>query len=180
MPTTPFAFLNDLIDKLSTTLQPPDWVIGEVQQRAVLFLNHVLMQEPEAQKRLAGQQGRVVRVQWRSYLIELVITPAGLLDRAMAGATADLTLTVTQESPLELAQAAMRGDKPPVRIEGDVQFAAEINWIVENVRWDVEEDLSRVIGDGPAHTVSQGARRAAEALRKFAGSVPPGQGGPTA
>jgi ubiquinone biosynthesis protein UbiJ len=45
----------------------------------------------------------------------------------------------------------LRGDKPSIRIEGDVQFAAEINWLVDNVKWDVEEDLARLIGDVPAH-----------------------------
>ena len=51
-----------------------------------------------------------------------------------------------------------------------MQLAAEINWLVDHVRWDVEEDLARVIGDAPAHTVSQVARRAAQALRQFVGS----------
>ena len=37
-------------------------------------------------------------------------------------------------SSLSLAQTALRGDKPSIRIEGDVQFAAEINWLVDNVK----------------------------------------------
>jgi ubiquinone biosynthesis protein UbiJ len=54
-----------------------------------------------------------------------------------------------------------------VRIEGDVQLAADINWLVDNLRWDVEDDLARVIGDGPAHTVGNVARSAAAALKGF-------------
>ena len=54
---------------------------------------------------------------------------------------------------------AFRGDKPAVRIEGDVQLAAEVNWLVDHVRWDVEDDLARAIGDVPAHTIATGARR---------------------
>ena len=80
----------------------------------------------------------------------------------------DLSLTLTEESPWELFQAALRGDKPPVRIVGDVQFAAEINWLVDNVRWDLEEDLSRIVGDAPAHAMGEGARRMVDALRGFA------------
>ena len=60
---------------------------------------------------------------------------------------------------MELAQAALRGDKPAVRIAGDVQFAAEINWLVEHVRWDLEEDLSRLVGDAPAHAIGDVVRR---------------------
>jgi ubiquinone biosynthesis accessory factor UbiJ len=133
----------------------------------VLLLNHVLMQEKEATDRLARQKGRIVHVKWRSLAIEFVATPAGLLDLADPAATPDLVLVATQESPLELAQAFLRGDKPEVRIEGDVQLAAEVNWLTEHVRWDIEDDLSRVIGDVPAHTLGQFARRAAQTLRDF-------------
>lgn len=136
----------------------------------VLFLNHVLMQEKEATDRLVRQKGRIARVQWRAYSMALAITPAGLFNLAPETAAPDLRLEVTETSPLALAQVALRGDKPAIRIEGDVQLAAEINWLVDHIRWDVEEDLARVIGDAPAHTVAQVAGRAAQALRQFVGS----------
>lgn len=169
---SPFPFLDGVFERLGERLQPPAWLVGEVQHRLVLLLNHVLMQEPEARARLARQSGRVVEARWRQFVVRLAATPAGLLDLAAPAARPDLTLEVTEESPLALAQAAVRGDKPPVRIAGDVQFAAEINWLVDNVRWDVEEDLSRVIGDAPAHAIGAAGRRMAEALRRFAAPAP--------
>lgn len=168
---SPFPFLDGLFRQLSNGLKPPTWLVEEMQRRLVLMLNHVLMQEPEAQARLARQTGRVVEAQWRSFTMRLVATPAGLLDLAVPSAAPDLTLTLTEESPWQLAQAAARGDKPPVRIAGDVQFAAEINWLVDHVRWDLEEDLSRLMGDAPAHAIGQGLRRMTQALRKFGKSV---------
>ena len=57
---SPFPFLDSLFEKLGNSLQPPDWMIEESQRRLVLLLNHVLMQEPEAQARLARQSGRVL------------------------------------------------------------------------------------------------------------------------
>lgn len=167
---SPFSFLNGLLERVVTGPQLPSWLVHEVQQRTVLFLNHVLMQEKAAMERLVRQKGRVARVQWRSYTMALAITPAGLLDLAEADAVPDLQLEVTDTSPLALAQAALRGDKPAIRIEGDVQLAADINWLVDNVQWDIEEDLARVIGDAPAHTVSNVARKAAQTLRSFVGA----------
>jgi ubiquinone biosynthesis protein UbiJ len=167
---SPFSFLNGLLERVVSGPQLPSWLVHEVQQRTVLFLNHVLMQEKAAMERLVRQKGRVARVQWRSFAMALTITPAGLLDLADAGAVPDLQLEVTDTSPLALAQAALRGDKPAIRIEGDVQLAADINWLVDNVQWDIEEDLARVIGDAPAHTVSQVARKAAQTLRQFVGA----------
>ena len=105
--------------------QPPQWLVSEVHQRIVLFLNHVLMQEKEATERLVRQKGRVARVQWRGYSMALQITPAGLFNVAPEDAQPDLLLEVTETSALALAQVALRGDKPSIRIEGDVQLAAE-------------------------------------------------------
>jgi ubiquinone biosynthesis protein UbiJ len=175
----PFSSLADALGKvtgkLSGKLKPPAWLVEETQRRLVLLLNHVLMQEPQAQERLARQKGRVMRVQWRGFDMPLAVTPAGLCDLAPDAAQPDLLLTVTGASPLALARDALRGERPGVRIEGDVQFAAEVNWLVDNVRWDAEEDLARVIGDAPAHAIADAARGAARALRAFAGKLT-GQG----
>jgi ubiquinone biosynthesis protein UbiJ len=156
--------------------------VHEAQHRLVLLLNHVLMQEPQAMERLRRQGGRIVEARWRIFSMRLVATPAGLLDLASPVAAPDLTLTITEDSPWALTQAALRGEKPPVRIEGDVQFAAEVNWLVDHVRWDLEEDLSRIVGDVPAHAIGQAASAMAQALRRFipaAGShAPAGPAGP--
>lgn len=173
---SPFPFLDDLFSRLARGLQPPAWMLEEIQRRQILLVNHVLMQEPEAQARLARQTGRVVEARWRIFLMRLRITPAGLLDLAPPDGPPDLTLTLTQESPWQLAQAALRGDKPPVRVAGDVQLAADINWLVEHVRWDLEEDLSRLIGDAPAHAMGEAVRGMVKALRQFAGSTSAGPG----
>jgi ubiquinone biosynthesis protein UbiJ len=169
---SPFPFLDDLFARVAGGLKPPPWMVEETQRRLVLLVNHVLMQEPEAQARLARQANRVIEARWRSFVMRLATTPAGLMDLARTDVQPDLTLTLTQESPWELAQAALRGDKPPVRIAGDVQLAAEINWLVEHVRWDLEEDLSRVIGDAPAHAMGEAGRAMVKALREFALRAP--------
>ena len=168
---SPYSLLEGFLQNLPfPSFQPPVWAVDEVQRRIVLLLNHILLREKEASSRLVTQKGRVVLMQWRSFDIKLIATPAGLLDRAPAEAKPDLVLALTEESPFALAQVALRGDKPVVRIEGDVQLAAEVNWLVDHVRWDIEEDLSRVIGDAPAHALGQAARGMAQALRQFLGT----------
>jgi ubiquinone biosynthesis protein UbiJ len=176
---SPFSLLEGILQKLPLSqFQPPAWAVSEVQHRIVLLLNHVLMQESEATARLARQSGQIMQIQWRGLPLKLVATPAGLLDLAAPGAQADLVLTVTEESPFALAQSVLRGDKPAVRIEGDVQLAAEVNWLTEHVRWDMEEDLARFMGDVPAHTLSQMAQSMVAGLRQFvvkAASFVPGR-----
>lgn len=172
MPQSPDSFLDGLFNKLGEALQPPPWLVQELQRRLVLVLNHVLQQEPEAQARLKRQAGRLVEAHWRHFSVRLQATPAGLLDLGAAQAQPDLTLTLTDDSPFALAQAALRGDKPAVRIAGDVQLAAEVQWLVDHVRWDVEEDVSRIVGDAPAHALGQAVRAMTDAVRKFVGKQP--------
>jgi len=153
-------------------LQPPDWVVDETLNRLVLFLNHVLIREPEATQRLARQKGQRIELVSQFGTLQLLATPAGLLERGRFDGF-DLRLTVAETSPLALLGTLARGDKPRVRIEGDVQLAAEVNWLIDNVRWDAEEDLAALVGDAPAHTLAQLGRQALAALRSFvAGKVP--------
>ena len=165
---SPFQLFESFLQKLPLPkVQPPAWAVDEVRRRMVSLLNHILLQEPEAQARLFRQKGRVVQVQWRFLAISLIATPAGLLDLAPAGARTDLSLELTEASPLVLAQQLLSGDKPAVRVEGDVQLAAEVNWLADHVGWELEEDLARLIGDVPAHTLADGARQLRLALRQF-------------
>jgi ubiquinone biosynthesis accessory factor UbiJ len=160
-----------MVNRLAANIQPPAWVVDEGVNRLVLFLNHVLMSEPEAMARLARQKGQRIELVWDRVQLQLMPTPAGLLERGRFEGF-DLRLTVTEDSPVSIASALARGDKPKVRIEGDVQLAAEVNWLIDHVRWDAEEDLARLIGDAPAHTLAQAARQAMTALRSFVAQRP--------
>jgi ubiquinone biosynthesis protein UbiJ len=166
---SPFSMLEGLLQNFSLPFTPPAWAIDEVHRRIVLLLNHVLMQEPQAMERLIRQKGSVVRMQWRDMTFVVVVTPAGLLDLAAPGAEADLSLVITEESPLAIAQSLMAGGKPGVRIEGDVQLAADVSWLIDHVRWDLEEDLARMMGDAPAHGLMQALAAMAHAVQQFAG-----------
>jgi ubiquinone biosynthesis protein UbiJ len=174
----PFSWLSDAANKLRAQFPadlplfftPPAWAVAEVQQRVVLFLNHVLMQEPAARDRLQRQKGRQVQVCWRDQVFQCAFTPAGLVEFISPDVSvkaADLVLRVNEASPLDLAKKVLQGEKPAIRIEGDVQLAAEVNWLIDHVRWDPEEDLARLFGDASAHTLVQTAKDAVQALRSF-------------
>ncbi len=172
-PPFPFDLLDAVAGRVLPAVKPVvDPFLApasrELRHRLVLLLNHVLGQEAEAMARLKRQRGRVLEITWRDLALRLAVTPAGLLDQAPADARPDLTLALIQDSPLELARSALRGDKPDVRIAGDVQLAAEVNWLADHLRWDLEEDLSRLMGDAPAHALATGLRQALSALKGFA------------
>jgi len=169
-----FDFLGSMQKMLAPMLgqlQPPEWLVREGQNRIVLSLNHVLQQEPQAMERLARQAGKSALIEWAPWSLQVQATPAGLLDRVEPAERApDLRIQITDALPQLMAKAA-RGDKPSIHIEGDVALAADINWLIDHVRWDYEEDLSRLMGDSAAHTLAQGLRAAAGALRQFASAI---------
>ena len=167
MPSRVFPRLDEWAEQLLDRMRPPVWLESEIKQRVLLFLNHVLMQESSALDRLRRQQGRQVQWRWRDLDLRVTITPAGLLERGDSTATPDLVLILNETSPVEIARTVLQGQRPALRIEGDVQLAADINWLVDHVRWDPEEDLARLIGDVPAHRLASAGRRTAEALRDF-------------
>ena len=158
----------ELLQQLASRLPaPPAWLRAELHNRLVLLLNHVLQQEPQAMERLRRQQGKRLQLSWGSVELVLQPTAAGLLAVSQDEAAPDLQLRVAEASPLALAQTVLAGAKPPVEIQGDVQLAAEIGWLVDNLRWDVEEDLSRLFGDVLAHRIASAGRSLVQALRGF-------------
>ncbi|GAA6143431.1 hypothetical protein [Hydrogenophaga sp. 5NK40-0174] len=163
---------SGLLSSLKSALKPPQWVVSEMQNRIVLFLNHVLQQEPQAMERLRRQAGKRVRASWGDIFLTLSPTAAGLLELAHEGERNDLAVVLTEQNPFSMARTLAEGDRPAVDIQGDVQLAAEVAWLVDNVRWDVEEDLSRIMGDGPAHKMASVGRQIVHGLRSFLAKTP--------
>ena len=163
----PLAEISAQVSQFVLNLQPPVWLIQELQDKLVIVMNHVLSQEPEAVERLRRQKGRCMEVSWRNHRFQCYITPAGLLERKDKHPSIDLRVHVNEESPVALLQGLRQGHKPAMRIEGDVMLAAELNWLVDHVRWDAEEDLSRLVGDAMAHKVVGVAKQVFKALSEF-------------
>lgn len=152
-----------------------DTVSNAVLERATLLVNHVLASEPVAQQRLREHAGRCIRlryVDWPSLLPPLPamafrVTPAGLVEWCGPNPPeeADLTLSIDASNPALLAARVLVGDRPRVDVAGDGGFASDVNWLIDNLRWDIEDDLARVVGAAPARELARLARIAAAALR---------------
>ena len=124
-PQSPFSFLTTLAESIGTHLQPPAWLVHEGQHRIVLFLNHVLLQEPEATSRLVRQKGQVALMQWRLFSLRLVITPAGLLDIAEAHQPA--------EQPHAMIHNDYRFDNLVLDREDPTRIAGVLDWELATV-----------------------------------------------
>lgn len=162
-------------------------------RRLTLLLNHVLASEPVATARLQNHSGRriVVRLErWPALLPSLpplgfIVTPAGLLeweeDAPAEAAMADLQVVVDASNPALMVVQGLGGRRPRIDISGDAAFAGDVDWLFENLRWEVQDDLARLIGDAPARAVSRFGTLLAGALRATvarAGRFVPGSSDP--
>ncbi len=157
--------------------QTPVWLRERLHDSILLALNHVLGANQEARQRLARQSGRVVYWCWQDLSLSWRANGAGFLEpagdsrstsgeEAQASGPPDLTITIQESGPFSLIQRWVTGQAPAVHIQGDVQLAAEVNWLFEYVRWDIEEDLSRLVGDAPAHTLMACAKRLSQPVKQ--------------
>jgi ubiquinone biosynthesis accessory factor UbiJ len=140
-----------------------------VMERLTLLVNHVLGAEPAATARLAPHAGRtieIVLVDWPALLppppaCRFQVTRAGLVEWMGAesgGGSTDLLLRVDASNPALLAARLLGGEQPTVDIGGDAQLASDVNWLMQNLRWDVAGDLDRLFGPlvaGQLHRVGR-------------------------
>ncbi len=148
-------------------------LVPALLERLVLVVNHVLGAEAQAMERLKPHAGRVMRLElagWPRLLgaapeLAFEITPAGLMNACTGARRADLTVRVDAANPALLAWRVLTAESPPVAIEGDAQLASEVDWLLKNLRWDVEADLERLFGPAVAHELHRLGSALARALR---------------
>jgi len=135
-------------------------------------LNHLLRANGWARDSLKPYAGKTVCVRCLPFYTSLQIVDSGEVSPAAAGAIPDATLSVT---PGLLLRMATRDDSAwrDIGIEGDTALAGAVHHLWRHLRWDAEEDLSRLFGDiaahrmaGTAHTFAQWARMSGENLSR--------------
>ena len=123
-------------------------------------VNHVLGQAPWARERLQPFAGRIAQFALPPLTGAFAVTGDGLMTAppVEAEVEADVTVTLPATAPLLALQGfdvLMRN----VRLDGAVDFAEALGFVLRNLRWDAEEDLSRVVGDIAAHRLVGGAQQ---------------------
>jgi ubiquinone biosynthesis protein UbiJ len=118
-------------------------------------LNRLLEAEPWARERLAPFAGETVELR-APYLpaVRFAIVAGG---RLAPGGEPSLRIALRAGALGALA----RGEDHFMRevdIEGNARLAQEVLHLARHLRWDFEEDLSRLVGDAPAHAMAQALR----------------------
>jgi ubiquinone biosynthesis protein UbiJ len=133
---------------------------------AVALLNRALAHEQWARDKLAPFAGRSARFDAAPFALTLQVTEAGTFDVADNGEPA-VTIGVALSSlPLAMLdpQAAMKD----VRLSGDAEFAQALAFVLQNLKPEPEEELSRFIGDAAAQRLVGFMRASASQWKQIA------------
>jgi ubiquinone biosynthesis protein UbiJ len=121
------------------------------------FINHLLRGASWARDELKRFAGRTARFEAVPFAFSLTVLEGGEVTPGAPGVAPAVTIQLTPGLMLRLAardETAWR----EIEVSGDTDFAAAINHLARNLRWDVEEDLSRVFGDIAAHRMTETGR----------------------
>ncbi len=129
------------------------------------FLQHITNQNNWSRPYLAPFAGKVVQFDFSLLRANLVILEDGSLSLAGETTTADAVIHL----PPSLAMRLMAQDesaKMQIKIDGDTHLATELSKILQQMRWDIEEDLSHLMGDIAANKLVAGSQKVAQETKK--------------
>lgn len=137
-----------------------------LEPAAAAAVNHVLRGAAWARAELRRHAGKTARFELFPGGFSLTVLDSGEVAAAPPAAAPAVTLAL---SPAVMLRLAVRDERAwtQVAATGDTEFAATIGQLARNLRWDLEEDLSRVFGDVAAHRMAETGR----ALRRWGGET---------
>jgi ubiquinone biosynthesis protein UbiJ len=136
---------------------------------AAAAINHLLRREDWARQRLLPFAGRIARLAVPPTAVTLTVTAAGEVAAAV-NIEPDVTLTVAATSLLDVLRDPQSAASK-TQVTGDGDFAAAISYLFTHLRWDVEEDLSKLVGDVAAHRLTRFGRDVAQVPGRVVDSV---------
>jgi ubiquinone biosynthesis protein UbiJ len=131
------------------------------------ILNHLVQQNEWAREQLRPFSGKAVAFKIPPARFTLIVLEDGGL--AAAGEAATVSAQVTL--PLPVAMRLLAGDanaETLITMEGDTELALALSKVLRNMSWEYEEDLSKLVGDVPAHQIAKFGRNAVSGVKKQA------------
>ncbi|WP_126447493.1 ubiquinone biosynthesis accessory factor UbiJ [Sulfuricystis multivorans] len=138
-----------------------------IERPLLALLNHLLDGAPWARTRLMPYAGRRASFDIPPLALSFAITAEGRLSAADGSTPTDVVIRLPADTPLKLPQGLDKA-MAQLSVEGNAEFATALSFVFRNLRWDIEEDLSWLVGDIAAHRLVLAAARFSEWQRRTA------------
>lgn len=128
------------------------------------FLNHLLTQESWARALLQKHAGKLACIDLELQQIRLRVAADGYVQsEPQLDAREDVKLSIKLADLPLIAQDKTRAVSY-VKLEGDADFAQAISQLSQDLSWDVEDDLSGIVGDIAARRLVSSGRQIVDVL----------------
>ena len=116
-------------------------------------LNHLIEQERWAHNLLLPRTGQSISITLPIGGFQIAIQEGMFVNATDTTKTSSVSLSISQEAIWSFLKEGKSGAMKFVKISGDIDFAADLNRLAADLKWEVEEDLSQFLGDAPARRV---------------------------
>jgi ubiquinone biosynthesis protein UbiJ len=127
-----------------------------VEQLFLAALNHLLAGANWACARLQPFAGRQARIDMPPFAFAFEIDADGHVRPNPDPEGADVVIRLPADTPFLLPHGIAK-IMAGANVEGNAEFATELSFVFRNLRWDAEEDLSKLFGDIAARRIVRGA-----------------------
>lgn len=133
-------------------------------------LNHLLESAAWARARLVPHAGRSACIELPPLSLSFILTADGRVAAQPDTMPADVRILLPAGAPWRMLDGL---DKllAVARVEGNAELATELSFVFRHLRWDVEEDLSRMVGDVAAHRLTEAGGRFIDWQKQTAGNL---------
>jgi ubiquinone biosynthesis protein UbiJ len=116
-------------------------------------LNHLIEQERWAHNLLLLREGQSISINLPIGDFQIEIQEGVFVNASDSTNPPSVSLAITQEAIWTFLKDGKSGAMKFVKISGDIDFAADLNRLAADLKWEVEEDLSKFLGDATARRV---------------------------
>lgn len=124
-----------------------------VTQMACLVLNHLLDQQRSSKSKLQKESGKVLDLNILPVQLKLRVNDQGYFQASSSsnGVAAPADTKISMQWADLIGSVSNPGSMSrKAAIEGDMDFAQTVSTVINDLSWDPERDLARVVGDAQA------------------------------
>lgn len=137
-------------------------------QLLIPLLNHALGKQNWAIERLAKHAGKQCLITFAQIQLRIQVSDDGMLTPGKVNESSPaVRISLPGDAPLRLI-IQPESIFSATRIEGNVDFAEDLNFVFRNLELDVEGEIAKLIGDIPARRIGRACTAAQLHLREAA------------
>ena len=132
---------------------------------AARILQHIINQNNWSREHLIPFAGKVLQFDFVLIKPSLIILEDGSL--SFAGETIGADAVIHLPPSLTLRLLANDNDaKMQIKIDGDTHLATQVSNVLQKLHWDIEDDMSHLVGDIAASKISKSSHKVLQTVKK--------------